>query len=96
MRDRVRIRHFESAFLQIVAVIQQRTADEKRALWIDDHAHIFGLNEDVAIRRSVDQIHFVLQTGTAAADHGDAQRALRRGLVSPAAKPIYARHFPSL
>ena len=39
-----------------------------------------GLDEDVAIGRSIDQIHFVLQAGTTATDHRDAQRALRPAL----------------
>src|SRR5436305_14969559 len=55
MRDRVRIRYLESAFLQIVAVIEDRTADEKGALRIDHYAHIGGLDDDVAIRRPIDQ-----------------------------------------
>ena len=32
MRDRVRVRHFEAALLQIVAVIEERSANEERAL----------------------------------------------------------------
>ena len=37
MRDRVRVRDFETAFLQVIAVIEHRTADEECALWIDNH-----------------------------------------------------------
>ena len=80
MRDRVRVRHLEAALLQIIAVIEQRAADEERALRIDHHAHIGRLHHDVAIRRAIDQVHLVLQSGTAAADHRDAQRALRPAL----------------
>jgi hypothetical protein len=34
--DRVRVRDFESTFLQILAVVEHRAADKKRALRIDD------------------------------------------------------------
>ena len=81
MRDRVRVRDFEAALLQIVAVIQNRAADEERAFWIDHHAHIAGLDHDVAIRRTIDEIHLVLQPGTAAADHGHPQGSLRAPLL---------------
>src|SRR6266567_9472349 len=76
MRDRVRVRDFEPAFLQIVAVIEHRTTDEERAFWIDNQTDIGGWNENVALFRSIDQIHRVLQTGAAAADHGETQRAI--------------------
>ena len=80
MRNSVRIRDFEAAFLQIVAEIQQRTADEKRTFGIDDHADILRLNKDVAISGTIDKVHFVLQAGAPAADHGHAQRAVRPAL----------------
>ena len=40
MRHSIRVGDFESAFLQIFAEIEQRTADEKRTLGIDDDADI--------------------------------------------------------
>ena len=40
MRDRIRIGDFESAFLQIFAEIEKRTANKKRALRIDHDADI--------------------------------------------------------
>ena len=44
MRDGIRIGDFETAFLQVIAVVEHRTADEKRTLWVDNHAHVRGLN----------------------------------------------------
>ena len=73
MGHRIRIRYFESAFLQIVAVIQERSAHKKRALGIDHHADIGRLHHDVAIRGPVHEIHFVLQPGAASAYHGHAK-----------------------
>ena len=95
MRHSIRIGDFESAFLQIFAEIEQRAADEKRTLGIDDDADILRLHQDVAIGGAIDKIHFVLQPGTTATDHRHAQRALRRGLVFRGAKPICARRFRS-
>src|SRR5438045_4444042 len=40
MRDRVRIRYFESAFLEVFAEIEKRAADEQRTLRINHHANI--------------------------------------------------------
>lgn len=77
MRDGVGVGHLEAPFLQIVAVIEQRAAYEKGALGIDHHADAGGLDHDVAVRRAIDQIHLVLQPRAAAADHRDAQGALR-------------------
>src|SRR6267143_2757547 len=73
MGDRIRIRYFESSFLQVIAVIQERSAHKKRTLRIDDHANIRRLDHDVAIRGTVHEIHFILQSGAAAADHGYAE-----------------------
>ncbi len=80
MRDRIRVRDFEPALLQIVAVIKNRAANEERAFWIDNYAHARSRDHDVAIGRAIDQIHFVLQPGTATTDDGDAQCALRPAL----------------
>lgn len=67
MRDRVWIRDLEPAFLQIIAVIEERTADEQCAFGIDDHANVRRLDHDVAVGRAIDQIHFVLQAGATTA-----------------------------
>ena len=75
MGDRIRIRYLEAAFLQVVAVIEERSAHEKRALRIDHHADIRGLDHDVAIRRAIHEIHLVLQAGAAAADDRHAERS---------------------
>jgi hypothetical protein len=80
MRDRVRVRNFEPPFLQIFAEIDDRTADKERALWIDHHADVAGLDQNVAVRRAVDEVHLVLQPGAPAADHRHPQRALRPSL----------------
>jgi len=80
MRDRVWVRDFETAFLQIVAVIEKRSADEERAFWIDNHAHVGAFDHDVAIGRSIHQVHLVLQPRTSAADYRYAQRAARPAL----------------
>ncbi len=54
MCDCVRVRDFESALLQIVAEIQQRSADEERALRINHDAYARRVHHDVAIRGSDD------------------------------------------
>ena len=77
MGDGVGVRDFEAAFLQIFAVIEDRTADEKRALGIDNQSDIGRRNHNVALLGSVHQVHGVLETGTTAADHSQAQRAVR-------------------
>ena len=63
------------AMLQILAEIKQRAADKKRALWIDNEPDVGRWNHDVAFFRPVHQIHFVLQSGTAAANNRHAQSA---------------------
>ena len=40
MGDCVGVGDFETAFLQVFAVIEHRAADEERALWIDNQAHV--------------------------------------------------------
>ena len=80
MRNCVWIRNLKSALLQIFAIIEEGATNEERALGIDYHTHIFGLHHNVAIGGSVDQVHFVLQTGAAAANHGDTQGAVRSSL----------------
>src|SRR6266480_1441022 len=74
--DGVWIGDFKATFLQVFAVIEHRTADEKRALWIDDQMNILRWHKNVPLLGSIDQIHDVLQTRAAAADYLEAQRAL--------------------
>src|ERR1043166_8653167 len=62
MGDRIRIGDLEAAFLEVVAVIQEGTAHEKRTLGIDHDADIGRLHHDVAISGTIHQIHFILQS----------------------------------
>lgn len=80
MSDGVRVRHLKAALLQVIAEIQHRAADKKRAFRIDYHAHTLGLDENVTVGRTIDQIHLVLQPRTTAADHRDPQRTVRAPL----------------
>src|SRR6185369_2408939 len=80
MRDCVWVRHLEPALLQIFAEIEHRSAHEKRALWINHDTHILRFDENIAVRRAIDQIHFVLQAGATAANHRDPQRSVRATL----------------
>src|SRR6478672_6333980 len=59
--DGIGIGDLKAAFLQVFAVIEHRTADEKRALWIDDQVHILRRHENIALIRAIYQIHHVLQ-----------------------------------
>jgi hypothetical protein len=81
MRDRVRVGDFEAALLQVFAEIENRTAHKEGAFWIDHDAHVARFNEDIAVGRAIDEVHFVLQPGTTAADHRHPQRALRASLL---------------
>ena len=76
----IRVGDLEAAFLEVVAEIEHRAADEERALGIDDHADARGFHQDVPVRRAIDEVHLVLKPGTTAADDRDAQRALRPAL----------------
>ena len=76
MRDRIRVGDFKTAFLQVFAVIEDRTADEECALGIDNQTHIGGWNKNVAVVGAVHQVHGVLQTRAAAPDHGQTQSAI--------------------
>src|SRR4051812_26287520 len=78
MRHRIWIRDLEPTLLEIVAVIEQRSTHEERALWIDHHAHIRRLHHDVAIGRPVHEVHLVLQPGATAADHGYSKGSVGR------------------
>ena len=80
-RRRIRILYFESA-LQFVGVIQFAARNVQRALGIDHHTHAAGLDQEIAVRRAVLQVHFVLQPGTTAADDRHAQHAIRPALLA--------------
>jgi len=81
MRDRIRVRDLEPAFLQVVAEIQNRATDKKRAFWIDNHANTGAFDQNVAVSRAINQIHFVLQPGATAADHSHAKGAVLPALL---------------
>ena len=72
----------EAAFLEVVAEIEDGAADEEGALGIDDDADVLGFDEDVAIGWAIDEVHFILEAGTAAADDGDAEGALLAALLA--------------
>ena len=76
MCDRVRVRDFEAALLQVLAEIEHGTADEECALWIDDQTDIGGWNENITLSRTIHEIHRVLKAGATAANHRKAQRAV--------------------
>ena len=78
---RVGIRHFEPAFLQIFAVVEQGTTDKEGALRINHHPNIRALDHDVTVGRPIHQVHLVLQPGTSAADDRDTKRPARTSLL---------------
>ena len=75
------ISDFKAPFLQIIAEVDYRTADEKSTLGINHDAHLVGFNQDIAICRPVDEIHFVLQPGTSTPDYCYSERARRPALA---------------
>lgn len=66
--DGVRIGDFEASLLQVVAVVEFGAADKEGALRINDDIDALGWNQDVTRHRTIDEIHFVLEAGTAPAD----------------------------
>ena len=80
MRHGVRIRHLESSFLEVLAVIEQRAADKERAFRIDHDTNAVGLHQNVAVGRTIHKIHLVLQTGTTTPDDCHSESALRTTL----------------
>ena len=80
MRDGIRIRHLEPPLLEVVAIIEQRSTDKQSTLGINNDANIVGLNENIAVCRPIDEIHFVLKPGTTAANHGNTKCPLRATL----------------
>lgn len=81
MRHGIGVRYLESAFLQVIAVIQQRAADKECAFGIDHHANVRRLHKNVPVRWPIDQIHLVLQPGATAPDHSYTQGAVRSSLL---------------
>jgi hypothetical protein len=70
------IGHLEATLLKVIAVIQLGSAHEEGALGIDHDVHSLRGDKDVARLGPVDEIHFVLEAGATASDHGDTQRAV--------------------
>jgi hypothetical protein len=50
MCDGVGIRYLESSFLQVVAVVEQGTADKERAFGINYDANAIGFHHDIAVQ----------------------------------------------
>jgi hypothetical protein len=65
----------KAALLQVIGIVDERAADEEGGLGIHDDFGTGGLDEDIAVAWAVCQIHLVLESGAAAADDGEAQRA---------------------
>ncbi len=81
MRDGIRIGDFESALLQIVAVIKFRATDKEGAFRIDHHADLVRLDNDVPVRWAVHQVHLVLQARTPAPDDCNPESAAGSALL---------------
>lgn len=73
MRHRIWIGDFEATFLEVVAKIEKRSADEQGAFRIDHDSDVRGLHHDVAIRRAIHEIHLILEAGASAPNDGHAQ-----------------------
>ena len=81
MRHSVGVRYLESAFLQVIAVIQQRATDEQRTFGVDHHSDVRRLHKNIPVRWSINQIHLVLQSRATATDHSHTQGAVRSTLL---------------
>ena len=81
MRGGFRIGDLKAAFLKIVTVIEQRTGHKLGTLGVHHHINVAGADENVAVGRTVDEIHFILQTGATAADNGQTQGAIWTSLT---------------
>jgi len=79
--DSVGVGHLKPSFLEIIAVIKLRTADKEGAFRIDDDVHPLGGDKDVTGHRAIDEIHFILETGATAANHGNSKGAIRTALL---------------
>jgi len=80
VRDGIGIGHLEAPFLKVIAVVEFGAADKKGALGINHDVHPFGRDEDVARLGAVDEIHLVLEAGTATPDDRDAEGAIGSAL----------------
>src|SRR5260370_34678484 len=69
------ILHLEAALQQRLHIVQLAAGHVERALGIDHHLDTGAFDQNVARGRAILQVHFVLQSRTAAADHRDAQHA---------------------
>src|ERR1043165_2212210 len=96
VRCRVWICYFEPALLQVLAVIENGTANEESALRIDHQSDIGSGNHDVFLLRSIDQVHGVLQAGTTASDHREAKGAFRFSLFFEKRSQFAGRVFGDL
>lgn len=76
--DGIGIGHFEPALLQILTEIQFGPADKQGTLGIHHHPHPAAFHQDIAVRRAIHQIHFILQAGTTSAHHRHPQGPLFR------------------
>ena len=79
--DRIRVGDFESAFLKVITVVEFRAADKKGALRINHDIDSLGGNQNVTRYGAIDEIHLVLETGTAAAYHRHTECALWTSLL---------------
>ena len=80
MSHGIRIRHFESPFLQIFGKIKLRSAYKKSTLRVHDYSHRIRLHHNVPVGWTIHQIHFILQSRTAAPHHSHPQGPLRTPL----------------
>lgn len=76
MGDSVGVGDFKSAGLEIFAKIEFGSTDEECAFGIDDDIDFAGADENIAVGRTIDEIHLVLQPGASAADDSDAEGAV--------------------
>ncbi len=63
--------HFEAAVLQGVDEIKFRSGDIEGAFGIDHDSDPRGLHHNVSVGRGILEVHFVLESRAASADHGD-------------------------
>src|SRR5213595_3347436 len=77
---RVRVLDLESPALECFDEIQFAPGDVERAFGVNHHFDATGIHKDIAIRRTVLQVHFVLQPRASAAYHRDAQDTLGTAL----------------
>ncbi len=71
----------EPSILQRVLVVELGARDIEGAFGIDHHANTGALHEDVASRRLILQVHFVLEPGASPSHHRDSQHTCRPTLL---------------